>query len=496
MSGFCREIVTLQLGHYSNFVGTHWWNLQDASLSYDSDPQQGEVHSDVSFREGQTLGGQLTYTPRLIALDLKEGCLYAPEKESSNISWEGDITMHQETPALKNPFLQDLDTLETGAVLAQDDFVSTYQPHCSAAAVMGGSSVNQQLERVGRSYALEGSVRVWSDFLRLHLHPRTVSVIHQYNHDGGQYSPAQLELASGGYREDLEDRLHFFTEECDHLQGFQVLCDMTNGFSGLGSKVTELLHDSYSGKGILTWGMAPVTHPNATPMQDLYHVINTALGIVHMANHSSFFCPLTLRGGLGRRPGAPLRPGAGAGRPHHALPPAREQRPLVADGGPADRLREEAVWALTHGPLCTACAVGRTCWPPTSPPSTPPAPCRCHGHTHAHAHAHTHTRTRAHTHSFLLTSPPLGTTQGHEPAVRAQQADRPLPPDLQPRPGHPGLAAEPGPAPRLFLSQGPEMAEYQEALEELRLLARCYRDDSRRGGAHFSSSGEDEDSDD
>ncbi|KAF3834316.1 hypothetical protein F7725_025520 [Dissostichus mawsoni] len=29
-----------------------------------------------------------------------------------------------------------------------------------------------------------------------------------------------------------------------------------------------------------------------------------------------------------------------------------------------------------------------------------------------------------------------------------------------------------------FLSQGPEMADYREALEELRLLSRCYRDDS------------------
>ena len=41
-------------------------------------------------------------------------------------------------------------------------------------------------------------------------------------------------------------------------------------------------------------------------MKDLYHVINTALGMVHMANNSSFFCPLTLRGGLGRRPGPPV----------------------------------------------------------------------------------------------------------------------------------------------------------------------------------------------
>ncbi len=28
MSGTYREIITLQLGHYSNFIGTHWWNLQ------------------------------------------------------------------------------------------------------------------------------------------------------------------------------------------------------------------------------------------------------------------------------------------------------------------------------------------------------------------------------------------------------------------------------------------------------------------------------------
>lgn len=23
-----KEIITLQLGHYSNYVGAHWWNIQ------------------------------------------------------------------------------------------------------------------------------------------------------------------------------------------------------------------------------------------------------------------------------------------------------------------------------------------------------------------------------------------------------------------------------------------------------------------------------------
>lgn len=120
------------------------------------------------------------------------------------------------------------------------------------------------------------------------------------------------------------------------FQGFQVFCDLADGFSGLGSKVTELLHDSYSGRGILTWGLAPVSYSNSvsppttlipfvsdhlacrqppqidyltsffqTPMKDLYHQLNSTLGAVHLASNSSFFCPLTLRGGLGRRPSSP-----------------------------------------------------------------------------------------------------------------------------------------------------------------------------------------------
>lgn len=43
-----------------------------------------------------------------------------------------------------------------------------------------------------------------------------------------------------------------------------------------------------------------------------------------------------------------------------------------------------------------------------------------------------------------------------------------------------------------FLSQGPEAADYQEALEALRRLARCYRDDSA-GATRSSSEEEDED---
>uniref|UniRef100_A0AAV2K2G0 Protein misato homolog 1 n=1 Tax=Knipowitschia caucasica TaxID=637954 RepID=A0AAV2K2G0_KNICA len=248
MSGLCREVLTLQLGHYSNYVGTHWWNLQDASLSYDPDAPLGEIQSDVVFREGQTSGGHATYTPRLIAMDLKgslrtlrqEGSLYDPGKDTSAASWEGNLMLHKESPPSKNPFLEDLDTIDKGEILAESDS-SFSPPHCSAAAVTV-DSVNTQLSKLQKSYRLEGSVRVWSDFrihLRIHLHPRTISVPRPTitttgtftghsrdpdddNHHGEAHrleAFAQGEsLLQGPVLEDLEDRLHFFVEECDYLQ--------------------------------------------------------------------------------------------------------------------------------------------------------------------------------------------------------------------------------------------------------------------------------------
>lgn len=53
-----------------------------------------------------------------------------------------------------------------------------------AAGSVSVDTVNSRLSGIQKGYQLEGSVKVWSDFLRIHLHPRTISVIHQYNHDG------------------------------------------------------------------------------------------------------------------------------------------------------------------------------------------------------------------------------------------------------------------------------------------------------------------------
>ncbi|XP_075995325.1 protein misato homolog 1 [Genypterus blacodes] len=585
MSSFCREVVTLQLGHYSNFVGTHWWNLQDASLSYDQESPLGEIQSDVLFREGQTLGGHVTYTPRLIAMDLKgslrtlrqEGSLYET-KDTSAFTWEGDLITHTESPSTKNPFLQDLDRLDKGEILTEADFVPSSMPKSLGA--LSVDTVNSRLERVQNSYKLEGTVQVWSDFLRIHLHPRSISVVHRYNHDGEAdrfeaFGQGEA-LLQGPVLEELEDKLHFFVEECDYLQGFQVLCDLADGFAGLGSKVTEMLQDSYGGRGILTWGLAPVSHPNSTPIKDLYHLLNCTLGTVHLANHSSLFCPLTLRGGLSRRPSPPTT------FPHLTYDPSlwyhsSSVLALALDSLTVPyRLRHNSVpmWQVADELAVSgrkvAAAYGGVPFPmmhggtlpdalgacADAPPWKPLSACpelgdgRCYSQlvtlkgfedqrlisppvpgipppTALHTLHSGEDVLASYIRSFYPTAPlalqlvstPSKLTppfpQIFSPSVGARgflQSEFPLPGSLAPSvssvPVLTSLQSGPALGPWLselhrcataleirraapsFLSQGPELADYEEALEQLRDLARCYRDDS---SSMMHSSSEDDD---
>ncbi|XP_028288053.1 protein misato homolog 1 isoform X3 [Parambassis ranga] len=582
MSSLCREVVTLQLGHYSNFVGTHWWNLQDASLSYDPESPPCEVQSDVVFREGQTLGGHVTYTPRLIAMDLKgslrtlrqQGSLYESGKDTSAVTWEGSVMMHEESPPVKNSFLEDLDKLDKGEILAEADF--SPQPQCLGSVNV--DTVNNHLARIQKSYRLEGSVKVWSDFLRIHLHPRTISVVHPDGVSNRLEAFGQGDsLLQGSVLEELEDKLHFFVEECDYLQGFQVLCDLADGFAGLGSKVTEMLHDSYSGRGILTFGLAPVSHPDSTPVKDLYHLLNCTLGTVHMANHSSFFCPLTLRGGLGRRPSSP------SAFPHLCYDPSlwyhsSSVLALALDAiTVAYRLRNNSIpmWQMAdtlavsgrkvvtaygavpfpmmHGTslpdALSACADALPWRPLSACPEAGDG--RCYGQwatlkgfegqklisslasgtkapTPLHSLHSGEDILASYIRSFYpsaplalqLVSAPSKLTPPF-PQIFSQSLDaqgflqsQPPPPGFPPPvvsslPVMTSLQSGPALDPWLselhrgasafdirrvapsFLSQGPEVADYQEALEQLRLLAWCYRDDSC--GVMRSSSEEDDD---
>lgn len=67
-----REIVTLQLGHLSNYVATHFWNAQESYFTY-GDQEKPLVDHDVHWRAGRGQDGADTFLPRAVVYDLKGG---------------------------------------------------------------------------------------------------------------------------------------------------------------------------------------------------------------------------------------------------------------------------------------------------------------------------------------------------------------------------------------------------------------------------------------
>jgi hypothetical protein len=49
-------------------------------------------------------------------------------------------------------------------------------------------------------------------------------------------------------KDEIEDRIRFFAEDCDSLQGFVILSETFSGFGGIAASVLRDLADDYSVK--------------------------------------------------------------------------------------------------------------------------------------------------------------------------------------------------------------------------------------------------------
>ncbi|XP_003707902.1 misato mitochondrial distribution and morphology regulator [Megachile rotundata] len=267
-----REILTIQLGHYSNFIGTHWWNLQESNFSYDPN-NPSEINHDVLYREGENFKKQLTYTPRLLLVDLKgscgylkqEGSLYSiPRDEETKCLWDEEkVEVTKEEAATKSSFVRSLEE-------PTENFESTAQN-------------------------LEDYVNWWVDYLVPRFHPRTVNIIKEYKH-GCTTQPFNIFTYGRSlwnteqFSEDFADRIRAYVEECDLMQGFQIILDSVDGFAGLGTSCMQYLKDEYE-KSILSFPCID-SKTSEPSVSNLIKSLNTALCWQHAGEYSSLYSPL------------------------------------------------------------------------------------------------------------------------------------------------------------------------------------------------------------
>ncbi|KAL2356953.1 tubulin domain-containing protein [Cryomyces antarcticus] len=230
-----HEIVTLQFGQQSNYLGTHFWNTQESYFTYAGEPESPVDH-DIHFRPGIGADGSDTFTPRTVIYDLKgafgtlkrENALYGVQQEKDAARqglWGGSTSTISQPSIPQNAYQQHLDSgLEPPPLTTE-------------------------------------TVRFWSDYNRVFYHPRSLVPLHEYELNSvllpfERWETGEELFANLDKEHDLLDRdLRPFLEECDQLQALQIVTGADDAWGGFSAKYLERLRDESGKTSIWVWAL-------------------------------------------------------------------------------------------------------------------------------------------------------------------------------------------------------------------------------------------------
>ncbi|RKP35520.1 Tubulin/FtsZ, GTPase domain-containing protein, partial [Dimargaris cristalligena] len=250
-----HEIVTLQFGEYANYVGNHFWNIQQAYPSEEgevAEPQVGARQAPnhtLLYRESETRGYGRTFTPRLLIYDLKENL-------GSLSSYSGISASSTQPPTDFQTQTHHEETWDQPAQLCAQEMIQ------SAPFIKRWESPDPDAPV---HQPLEPDTHYWTDFSENFFHPRTFSPhFSTLAVNGGLNGFAEFQQGRDLFRYQLtqgelnEDNLRFFVEESDYLQGFQIIANANDGFAGYTAAYVEYLRDEFPKEPVLVFGAAHV----------------------------------------------------------------------------------------------------------------------------------------------------------------------------------------------------------------------------------------------
>ncbi|XP_046849669.1 protein misato homolog 1-like isoform X1 [Xenia sp. Carnegie-2017] len=258
-----KEIITFQVGNYSNEVGAHFWNLQEKNFKGDS--FYNEIRHDMLHRNSLNYGnGQVNYTPRVISFDLKDNISRLADENAAKMSEES---------------------------IAWDGAVDTY---CNE---------NIFTEKPGQENGVVACKGYsWLDFIHPTFHEKSLVTVenlsNEYYRSFDAFAVGENLFSSLKFRNEVEDKIHYFAEECDQLQGFQIFSHVNDGFGGLTSCLMQELCDDFEKKNCLCFSLMPAIINDETRQGKDQAMLNTLLSLAKFIDNGSHVVPLMMRDSL------------------------------------------------------------------------------------------------------------------------------------------------------------------------------------------------------
>ena len=142
----------------------------------------------------------------------------------------------------------------------------------------------------------DNDIRYWSDFNRVFYHPRSAVQLSQYELNSQlmpfeSWSVGEELFDQLDKEEDLLDRdVRSFAEECDSMQGLQLITGADDAWGGFSSKYLESLRDEYGKTSIWVWGIEETSR--ATRQTRMLRSSNSARSLRSLGQQASVYIRL------------------------------------------------------------------------------------------------------------------------------------------------------------------------------------------------------------
>ncbi|CAM9904921.1 unnamed protein product [Ascophyllum nodosum] len=263
-----REIITLQVGRYANFVGTHFWNFQDELLLLRSRGGVVDAYDHgVLHRASTSEGGACT--PRVVAFDTRDALGYlnplglvggtgasTATPDAALTSWASGVSVFRQPELKKNALHTYLDAEEDQEGGDDQGGGADADEQGKDDGDWGDVDDSEDTRVTGQGtrlsshpFGLDDSVSTWPDFLKSRLHPRALQELpfRDASSEFGLYTAGSGggggsgSVLGEGDREEHLNKLRRQLEECDAPQGTQTFADMEGGWGGLSCALAEEL---------------------------------------------------------------------------------------------------------------------------------------------------------------------------------------------------------------------------------------------------------------
>lgn len=342
-----KEIVTLQFGTLANYIGSHFWNLEDEYFALErqallDDPGHDAFHAELDhsilWRRGETRHGAATSTPRVVLVDRKAmlgslsetGGLYRDEGPGPVGTWQGEVVTHHVQLPKPSAYLRALEGYGDEDEEGEEDWGGGDEGDHGGYEEGGFSNSGPRDPRHSKGAArdsqpnpedtdpdaeedqgpegraarrLDGHVRYWSDYLKVFLHPRSLFLVHP-SLDGADLSGDFDTFADGrmltagaagaALREGLADRVRLYAEEADNVQGFHVLAGASDGFAGLADVILgELRDDGYAKHPVLLYSVSALP-TEETDEAKARRMLGETFGLAGAQEHGALYVPVRM----------------------------------------------------------------------------------------------------------------------------------------------------------------------------------------------------------